>query len=290
MNEEVYQVGKMFPTAESENYVICVTNHSQVPFTVQMTNEIPEVAVGGRAGQCFPFYFYNEDGSNRRENISDWALAQFKEKYEGGRMKDEVNAKDSSVIIHPSSLTKWDIFYYVYALLHSPAYREKYAANLKRDLPHIPFVDSVEKFWQYVEAGKKLAELHVNYEQQAEYPLEMVENPSARLDWRVEKMKLVKPTISQPPQNSKSGNLEDGYAIVYNDFLTLRGIPAEAFEYRLGNRSALDWVIDQYRVTEDKRSKIVNDPNDSDDPQYIVRLVRKLVTVSVETVRIVKGL
>ena len=193
----------------------------------------------------------------------------------------EVTADGSAVDILESSrraptdgeISKWDIFYYVYALLHQPAYREKYAANLKRDLPHIPFVETLDLFWKYVEAGRQLAELHVNYEGQAEYPLEMVENPEARLDWRVEKMRLSKDKIE----------------IQYNHFLTLKGIPAEAFEYRLGNRSALDWIVDQYRVTVDPRSKIVNDPNDSDDPQYIVRLIKKVVTVSVETVRIVKG-
>ena len=141
-------------------------------------------------------------------------------------------------------ITKWDIFYYVYTLLHQPAYREKYAANLKRDLPHIPFVEGVETFWQYVEAGQRLAELHIHYEEQPEYPLEMVENPAAPLDWRVEKMRLSK----------------DKSEIQYNDFLTLRGIPAEAFEYRLGNRSALDWVIDQYRLTTDRARKSSTTP------------------------------
>jgi predicted helicase len=293
-----------FPTvfpdekSEKENLVIALTDKgSEKPFMVLMTNHITDLHVvgAGSGTQCFPFYIYNEDGGNRRENISDWAVEKFNDEY--GMRNAELG--DSSFIIPHSAITKWDIFYYVYALLHSPAYREKYAANLKRDLPHIPFVDSVETFWKYVEAGKKLAELHVNYESQAEYPLEMVENPETHLNWRVEKMKLIKPTPTQPPAgstagetapNSKSGNLGEGYAIVYNDFLTLKGIPAEAFEYRLGNRSALDWVIDQYRVTTDPRSKIVNDPNDSDDPQYIVRLVKKVVTVSVETVKNVKGL
>jgi len=255
LNEEVYQIGRIFPInkSETENLVICVTNHSQIPFSAIMTANIPEVAIGGRTGQVFPFYTYDEDGSNRQENISDWALEQFRANYED------------------NSISKWDIFHYVYALLHQPAYREKYAANLKRDLPHIPFT---QDFWGYAEAGKKLADLHVNYESQPEYPLELVENTEVHVNWRVEKMKLSK----------------DKTELVYNDFLTMRGIPAEAFEYRLGNRSALDWVIDQYRVKEDKRSKIVNDPNNMDDPQYIVRLVKMAITVSLETVQIVKKL
>ncbi|HAE59909.1 MAG TPA: DNA helicase [Anaerolineae bacterium] len=284
VTERRYQFPDIFPKLETENLVIWLKVGSEWPMFALMTDKISDVLPQG-GSQCFPFYIYDEDGSNRRENISDWALAQFNDHYVVGATRPGLtgapssqetghNGATSGLDGSPLPISKWDIFHYVYALLHSPAYREKYAANLKRDLPHIPFVDSVEKFWQYVEAGKQLAELHVNYEQQAQYPLEMVENAEAHLDWRVEKMRLSK----------------DKTEIQYNDFLTLRGIPAEAFEYRLGNRSALDWVIDQYRVTEDKRSKIVNDPNDSDDPQYIVRLVRKLVTVSVETVRIVKGL
>ncbi|MDQ3586044.1 MAG: DNA helicase, partial [Acidobacteriota bacterium] len=119
-----------------------------------------------------------------------------------------------------------------------------------------------------------LAELHVNYEAQPEYKLERVENPDAALDWRVEKMKLSK----------------DKTAIAYNDFLTLEGIPPAAFEYRLGNRSALEWIIDQHQVSTDKRSGITNDPNRADEPDYIVKLIGKITTVSVETVKTVRGL
>ncbi|MBS1810611.1 MAG: hypothetical protein JST84_20780 [Acidobacteria bacterium] len=159
--------------------------------------------------------------------------------------------------------TKWNIFHYVYAVLHHPAYRERYAANLKRELPRIPFAP---EFHAFANAGARLAELHVTYETQPEYPLEKIENPNAKLDWCVEKMKLSK----------------DKQSLVYNDFLTLAGIPAEAFTYRLGNRSALEWVVDQYQVTTDKRSGITNDPNRADDPEYIVRLIGQVITVSVE--------
>ena len=201
--------------------------------------------------QCFPFYTYDEDGTNRRENITDWALAHFRTRY-----RDD-------------TLTKWDIFHYNYGLLHHPDYREKYEANLKRDLPHIPFA---ENFWGFAEAGKRLADLHVDYESQPEYnKLKFIQTPDVPLNWRVEKMKLSK----------------DKSSLIYNDFLTLAGIPPKAFDYRLGTRSALEWVIDQYRVKTDKRSSIVNDPNRPDDPQYIVKLIGKVITVSLETVDIV---
>lgn len=140
---------------------------------------------------------------------------------------------------------------------------------MKRELPRIPLAAD---FDEYARIGCQLMRLHVEYEQQAEYPLERKE--TGKLDWRVEKMALSK----------------DKTQLRYNGFLTLSGIPAEAYEYRLGNRSALEWVVDQYRVSTDKRSGIVNDPNREDDREYIVRLIGQVVTVSVETVKLVKEL
>jgi predicted helicase len=119
-----------------------------------------------------------------------------------------------------------------------------------------------------------LGEIHIGYEEVPEYPLHFIENREVPINWRVEKMKLSK----------------DKTQLAYNDFLTLDDIPPKAFDYRLGNRSALEWVIDQYRVKADKRSGIVNDPNRPDDSQYIVQLIGKVITVSLETVEIVEGL
>ena len=145
--------------------------------------------------------------------------------------------------------------------------------NLKRDLPHIPFA---KDFWGFVKAGKALAALHVNYESVPKYEkLQLKETPNTqRIDWQVEKMRFSK----------------DKTQIYYNDYFTLAGIPAEAFAYQLGTRSALEWVVDQYRVKTDKRSGIVNDPNRTDAPQYIVDLIGRVLTVSLETVEIVERL
>ncbi|CUS05636.1 DNA or RNA helicase of superfamily II [Candidatus Promineifilum breve] len=261
----------IFPHQKSENLVICLrTLGNTKPFHCLVTDSIPDLHLTGDS-QCFPFYTYNEDGSNRRENITDWALARFQEVYSGQWSVVSGQTDHYPPATDHSAIDKWAIFHYVYALLHHPAYRQTYAANLRRELPRIPFV---RDFWAYVRAGARLAALHVNYEQQPEYPLTRIENPDQPLDWRVEKMRLSK----------------DRTQIVYNDFLTLGGIPAAAFDYRLGNRSALEWVIDQYRVTTDKRSGITNDPNRADDPQYVVRLIGQVVAVSVETVGIVNGL
>ena len=253
MNDRVSLFPSIFPTAETENQAICLTAvGNKKPFHCLMTQQIPDLHLTGDS-QCFPFYTYAEDGSNRRENITNWALAQFRRQYQD------------------DSINKWDIFHYVYGLLHHPQYRERYQANLKRDLPHVPLALD---FWAFAKAGARLADIHVDYEQMPPHPLTIVETPGKPLNWRVEKMRLSK----------------DKTQIRYNDFLTLEGIPEKAFAYRLGNRSALEWVLDQYRVKVDKRSRIVNDPNRADDQQYIVQLIGKVIAVSVETVEIVEGL
>jgi predicted helicase len=253
LNEEVYGIPRIFPNpaTESENCLICCTIDSQIAFSALITDIIPSHAPGGRPGQCFPFYFYNEDGTNRRENITDWALEHFRKHY-----RDE-------------TITKWDIFYYVYGVLHHPEYRAIYAENLKRELPRIPLA---KDFRAIADAGKELAQLHVDYEKLEPYPLKFLENKDLPLSYRVEdKMRLSK----------------DRKSLKVSESLTLEGIPPETFEYRLGNRSALEWVIDQYRVTEDKLSGLRSDPNRPEDPEYILRLVGQVIRVSLETVRIV---
>ena len=260
LNNCVYLFPSIFPTpdTEKENRIICINKTQEKPFTCLMVDCIPDlVAIGGfgSPGQCFPFYTYDEDGTDRQENITDWALAAFRNHY------------------NDDTISKWDIFHYNYALLHHHDYREKYQVNLKRDLPHIPFA---KDFWGFVKAGKALADLHVNYESVPKYEkLQLKETPNTqRIDWQVEKMRFSK----------------DKTQIYYNDYFTLAGIPAEAFAYQLGTRSALEWVVDQYRVKVDKRSGIVNDPNRTDAPQYIVDLIGRVLTVSLETAEIIERL
>jgi predicted helicase len=252
LNERRYLQPLIFPHSESEpeNSVICVGGYGRKEFAVLCSQHIPDLNFYSDPQQSFSFYIYDKDGSNRRENITDWSLEQFQTHYQD------------------PTITKWDIFHYTYAVLHHPHYRTRYAANLKRELPRIPFAPT---FRPFATAGKRLAEIHIHYEQQPEYPLKQQENKDLPIDWRVEKMRLSK----------------DKTQLKYNDFLTLTGIPPEVFEYRLGNRSALHWVIDQYQVSTDKRSGITNDPNRLDDEEYIVRLIKQVITVSLETVQIV---
>ncbi len=239
--------------SENENSMLSIGGYGRKDFAVLVGRNIFDLNFYGDPHQCFPFYTYDPDGSNRCENLTDWALATYRERY------------------GDDSIAKWEIFYYLYAVLHHPAYRERYAVNLKKSLPRIPFAP---KFSPFAEAGKRLAELHVEYESQEEYDLEEKRTPGAAVDLRVERMKY------DPAQGR----------VVYNDALTLEGIPKEVEEYRLGHRSALGWVVDQYRVKTDKRSGIVNDPNRDDDPRAILRLIGQVITVSLETVEIVKSL
>src|SRR5262245_36526568 len=169
-------------------------------------------------------------------------------------------------------IDRWAIFYYVYGLLHHPGYRQKYADNLKRELPRIPLAPD---FRAFAKAGEKLSKLHLDYEKLKPWDLDFVETPGVPLSYRVEdKMRLSK----------------DKLRLTVNPSLTLAPIPPEVFHYRLGNRSALEWVIDQYQASTYKRSGITSDPNRADDAQYIVRLVGQVVRVSIETVNIVAGL
>lgn len=258
LNEEVYQLPQIFATSECRNLVLVTSDiaYRAPTSSALVTDVILDLhlcaAVDGH--QCFPFYTYSPDGSDRRENITDEALDQFRRHYGN------------------PAITKWNIFHYIYAILHHPGYRETFAENLKRELPRIPFALD---FAAFAKAGRELSRLHVEYEQLEPWPLEFVESPSVPLTYKViDKMRLNR----------------DKTVLVVNPSLTLSGIPPETYEYRLGNRSALEWVIDQYRLTEEPRSGIRSDPNREDDPEYIVRLVGQVIRVSLETVRLVRSL
>jgi len=256
LNQRRYQQHRIFPTpaTEMENRVIWLKVGTELPYFALMANSLVDLLPQG-GSQTFPFYVYDEDGTNQRENITDWALKTFRAHY-----GDEM-------------ISKWDIFHYVYAVLHHPAYRETYAAHLKRDLPRIPFAPDFKAF---ATAGEKLAKLHIGYESVEPYKdLTPRWKAGVPADFRVKKMRLSK----------------DKTEIVYNDVLTLTGVPEAAFAYRLGGRSALEWVIDQYQVSTDARSGITSDPNQySNDKNYIVDLVGRVIEVSVKTVQIVAGL
>jgi predicted helicase len=290
--DELGRTDEYFPTVKTEkqNRVICLSDVGlRAPFSCIVTDKITDLHLCASTDgfQCFPLLTYSEDGKHKQDNVTPKARTLFQ------------------IFYDDDTITQADIFHYVYAVLHHPAYRTRFAENLKRDLPRVPFVGvaageknagffplaAVEKmqgdakpdhnpkasaklFHVFAAAGEQLADLHVNYESQKEFKLHRIENKEAKLDWRVEAMKLTK----------------DKSAIIYNDFLTLTGIQPEVFDYKLGNRSALEWIVDQYRIAKDDHGNNASDPNRMDDEQYIVRLIGQVVTVSMETVKIVKSL
>jgi predicted helicase len=255
MMEMTYLQPRLFPSSDTENTTIWLKVGSAWPSFGLMVDRIPDLLPQG-GSQCFPFYVYDKDGTNRRENVTDWALERFRSHYDD------------------ATITKRDIFHYVYGVLHHIGYRERYEGNLKRQLPRIPFAPDTDAFRGFVEAGAQLSELHVGYEDAEPYPLNEVEDDAANYEWRVEKMRF---------RQNKT-------AIKYNDFLTLEGIPERAHDYRLGNRSALEWLVNQYCVRTYKRYDITHDPNDPNNKWYIVDLIKRVTTVSVKTVDIVEGL
>ena len=277
LNEMVYLMPKLFPFPAADNLVISTTGIGATKtFSGLITDTIPNLHLHD-TGQCFPLFVYQKDddekpnlfsqGSEYRkvDAISDKALQAYRTRYD-------------------ASIKKEDIFYYVYGILHSTEYKERFADDLKKMLPRIPFATD---FWTFSKAGRELAKLHLNYETCKKYPLKESRAPQGKLSdldyYRVEQMKF-----------AKRGKEVDRTTILFNSHITLSGIPAEAYEYIVNGKSALDWIIERYAVTTDKASGIVNDPNDwsaeHDNPTYILDLVKRIVHVSLETVRIVKCL
>jgi predicted helicase len=264
----------MFPSPSHTNIVICTSGvGARRPFSALVTDTVP-----GRdmqdTGQCFPLYIYDPpagsrmiqmgvevvDGYERHPGVTDPTLTSFQAHYGAG-------------------VTKEDVFYYVYGVLHSPAYRAAYGADLKKMLPRIPMA---EDFTAFSAAGRELASLHLSYESVGPFPLEGMPSGGAvsANQLSVVEMKF-----------AKRGASEDRSRIVFNSHTTLEGIPEDAYRYQVDGKSAIEWVMARYRVTKDKDSGIVSDPNTwSSNPRYVVELVGRVVTVSLETMKIVDGL
>ena len=266
-----YQMDSIFPTAESENRVICVPGvGSTKPFSVLVADTMPDLELIPK-GQCFPRYRYRKVSDSQGEvfdqpvleqfdNISDTALHQFQVHYQN------------------NAINKDAIFDYVYGVLHVPAYRERFANDLSKDIPRIPMAGD---FHAFATAGTKLAALHLGYETCEEYPLEVVCTPPDTSD----------------PEHYRLGRKAMKYAddekseLIINQHIRLKRIPPEAHRYEVNGRTPLGWFIDRYKVSTDPRSGILNDPNAwFEDPGDIVTAVRRIVWVSVGTVGIVENL
>ena len=308
LNNDTYQLPQFLPTASHRNLTIAVEDDSRKELTSLMTDLLPDLHTMGTT-QTFPLYTWEPlspgsgsepdlfadlatasesasdgeatassldfsrpigdqipvilDGYRRIDNVTDATLASYREHY------------------GDAGITKEDIFFYVYALLHHPEYRERYEDDLKKMLPHIP---RAAGFHTYASVGRELAELHVNYERVEPYPsvqeeasLHAPEDPWER--YRIGERKMRFPKLGRRD--------EDFTRLEYNDYVTLTGIPAEAQGYSISGRSPLEWIIDRYHVKTDKASGIVNDPNDflreQGRPDAVVDLIKRLVTVSMRT-------
>ena len=282
--DRMYRLPKMFPRSNQRNlgfYVVGVG--SAVPFSVIMIDAVPDLHVTGAGsnGQFFPRYSYQE--STGVENLfSDDSTS---DPTPVDIITDQILTDYRSY--YGPTVSKDDIFYYVYGLLHSPDYRVKFASDLKKLLPRIPKVKSSLDFDNYVGAGRALAELHLGYESVEPYSLhEIITSTLGTYDedlYQVQKMAF-----------GKQGRNPDKSTIIYNSNVTLTGIPAEAYEYTIGSRSAIEWIMERYQIRTDKASGIVNNPNDwateVNEPRYILDLLKRIVSVSIRTMRIVKEL
>lgn len=276
---------KLFPTPNHRNLVICVSGiGASKDFSTLITDCIPDLQLQFN-GQCFPLYWYDDSTADiadlfsaqqsemdryvRRDGVTDWILSTARKQY-------------------GSRVTKEDIFYYVYGILHAPDYRTTFAADLKKSLPRLPLVESPDDFWTFSRAGRSLAELHLGYEHVEPYAgchtVNSTTSDDDAINYRVEKMRFGK-------LDSKTA---DKRIIHYNAGITIENIPLEAYDYVVNGKSAIEWVMERYAVKTDPASRIENNPNDwcreHDDPKYIYNLLLRIITVSLETMKIVRSL
>ncbi|NBC37752.1 DEAD/DEAH box helicase family protein [Novosphingobium sp. FSY-8] len=293
MNNILYQMPKIFPMGlEHDNKVISLPNKGEDrAFSVIMANALPDLHLV-HGGQCFPRYLYDtapepagdeaQGGlfaaapaaqGGRRDAITDAGLAHFQAAYPG------------------EAITKDDLFYYTYGLLHSEEYRERFADNLSKQLPRIPAVKRYEDFRAFVDAGRRLADLHCDYDAVEPFPVNIAQGdlrlatiPDPVAFYRVEKMKF---GGKRPAQ--------DKGTVIYNANITITGIPLEAYDYVVNGKPALEWVMERQGVKVDKASGITWDANayaneTMGDPAYPLKLFQRVVTVSLETMKIVRAL
>lgn len=282
VNEAIYQMPRIFPNIDSDNLIISVSGlGARAGFSVLITDSVTCLD-SIEKGQCFPLYLYDDEPTptdaqsdifatgkpaarTRRDAITDEGLKHFTDAYPG------------------ETISKEDLFYYIYGLLHSPEYREQYADNLSKELPRIPRVSTAAAFWQFSHAGRSLAHLHLNYESITPYAGAKVtiKGADTNATYRVTKMKF--------------GKGKDKTTVIYNDFITIEGIPLAAYDYVVNGKAALDWVMERQVVKTDADSGIVNDANDwaietMNNAKYPLELFLRVITVSLETNKIVSSL
>ena len=267
-----YQMNRIFPDSSVKNHVICVSGAgSKKPFSALMVDTMPDLGLMS-ASQCFPRYRYLQTIGTQKEipgvesdmqpvdNISDTALNAFR------------------VYYGDNTISKDEIFHYVYGILHAPEYRKRFANDLDKELPRVPFA---EDFRAFANAGHKLVELHLGYETCDEYPLniEFTQSKKPQPEHFLIGVRAMRFTDSEK------------VTLIVNEHIRLTNIPTKAHQYQVNGRTPLEWLIDRYKITQDKESGIINDPNAwFDDPRDLITTIRRIVHASVETVHVIKNL
>ena len=306
---------RLFPSTMHKNRLICIPGIGDTkPFSCLMVDSIPDLGIEG-ASQCFPLYVYTKEEGG--EQMSLWDKGDNAYHQESGItdfMLERCRAEFGDKV------TKEDIFYFIYGVLHSPDYRKRFEADLKKSLARIPLPKTGAEFAAFVKAGRKLGDLHCGYELAKPWKdcvvdvsmtgltgligLSSSQNPDNLVNpvlkdspYHITKMRFAKK--ENPIDEDGNGKIdrrekEDRSRIIYNDRVTIRGIPLAAYDYQVNGKSAIEWVMERYQVTTNKDSGIVNDPNkwleECGDEKYIVNLILKVVTVSMETQKIVSTL
>lgn len=298
-SDRVYQLPTIFPTPKHDNIGIGICAAStRTPFAVLGLNTLPNLGLFMDPVQFFPRWTWKKLAEGEFDlGVGNAEPGEAGEVLLGYRRVDNITDEILGIYQHTRGMdvTKDQIFYFVYAQLHDPAYRAAYTVDLEKMLPHIETPTDRVRFDRFVAAGRELMTLHIGYESVELWPVNVVVKDGLDLGeedretWRVTKLKWGK---VRDPETKKL--VDDRTRIVYNSRVTIEGIPLEADEYMLGSRSALAWIIDRYKVSTDAASGIVSDPNDWADevgnPHYIVDLIAKVTRVAVETVRIVNSL
>ena len=280
LNEEISQAPKIFPDKNAKNIAICINGIVDKDFSCIIANKVSDLNLNSGGSQVFPLYCYdkklhnnaqsslfetgqpNSNDYERKDNISGDFLNEIQQKY------------------NENTITKEDIFYYIYGILNNDNYKTAFADDLTKMLPRIPFIENFNDFVGISALGKELADIHLNYENIEPYNL--IENiaekgkdlPEEDL-YKITKMRLSK----------------DKSVLTYNDYITLSGIPAESYDYVVNGKSPINWIIDRYQISQDKKSLIINDPNDllkeTGDYRYIINLIKKAATLCIQSVNII---
>ena len=297
LNERVLQMRRIFPPDGRPNLAICVTGKGEAHgFSTLMANSVVEYKTVYNSN-CFPLYLYDNKEGQATEPIGLFSAESTDPKRSDGISDFGLSKFQAAYLTPDATITKEDLFYYIYGLLHSPEYRERYKDNLSKELPRIPAVKRFEDFQAFSQAGRELAHWHLDYETVDCYPvtLDFTGGPQSlsackNEHFYVRKMKFPKTTDSETGKR-----VNDKKTVIYNEYITVRDIPVEAYDYVVNGKSAIKWVMERQAVTTDKKSGIVNDANlwateTMNNAAYPLELLQRVITVSLETMKIVNSL